>query len=200
MAPVIQFQDKEVKWRPRNASYNSNLIATQSIGVDASNTDSIAAESIIVRESDGNAALQSAGGNVLGIVRKVLTPDNYPFRELYKPTSVAAQLEYMWIGDIQINCVEDGDGGVIADWVATPYVNLTAQSLEGATGLTGAAIARGIRALRTIDSSTASASTTSRAWQIVALDDTFINFRAPGDTTAVQRYWLTPIAANQQTQ
>lgn len=198
MPTTTQFLDGEVTWQTRGSAYQGNYVGPRSIGVDTSNTDLIANGSIIVREADGNAALHVANGNVLGLVRNTKSPDDVTFRDLYKPSATAACLEYQPIDNIDLNVCEDGVGGVIADWTATPYVDLTAQSLTGNTGATGEAFARGIRVLRYIDSSTAASSAGSLSWQIVAVDETFINSRPPGNTTAVKRYIIQPVAAKQQ--
>jgi len=198
MAPVTQFQDGQIVWRPRVPVYGA-LQANQQIAVDTSNTDVMTNDSIIVREADGAAALHVAGGNVLGIIEKITSPDFIPFRAMFKASGEAATIQYLPINLVQIALVEDGVGGVIADPVATPYVNLVAQTTVGATGRDADAYARGERALRYIDSSTANASSTGLSWQIVAQVDTYINQRRPGDTTTVKAYWLQPVAANEQT-
>ena len=155
--------------------------------ISASYGTAVAPGHIVFLDS-GNIELVTPGDIVMGVVQNIMTPDGVPFKQGYRPASVAGICTVIPVSMIDLLICEDGVGGVI-DFPTDSFVDIVAQTILNTATQN---YDPGPLASVLLDSSTAASSIGSLTFQITALAGEPNNIRPVGDTSSPRRFVVVP--------
>jgi hypothetical protein len=195
MAPVTPVQSGRLQLVPKAGTPDGPLVLPRFFPISSGYGTAVAPGQLVYTTS-GNIQLVAAGTAVLGVVSNVFkTAGGVPFKEGYRPASVAGYCEVIPITSYNISICEDGAGGLI-NFPTNSYVDILAQSILNTTSNN---YDPAIVPFAQLDSSTAASSAGSLTFQILRIDEGLDNIRIPGDTTTPRRFIVAPVSSLTQT-
>ena len=195
MAPVTPVQSGRLQMVPKAGTPDGPLVLPRFFPIASSYATAVAPGQLVYRNS-GNIQLVGAGTAVLGVVMNVLkTAGGVPFKEGYRPASVAGYCSVIPITSYDISICEDGAGGLI-NFPTNSFVDLLAQTI---LNIDTDNYDPAIVPFAQLDSSTAAASAGALTFQILRIDEGLDNIRIPGNTTTPRRFIVAPVASLTQT-